>query len=158
VAEGDAALLRGLARQREDVRHLMSLESGRRARPRPIGKYLEDQALELEVADATLLSNGQFRLTIQPSVPPSADRLGTHVELDRLLVVRNALPGQLHDLHPRDQLLRGLVAPLQLVENAPLPFCDEDPGGRPCHGGLPAAQVPRARIRSKLLAFSAWQH
>jgi hypothetical protein len=136
----------------------MGLESGRRARSRPIGKHLEDQSLELEIADAALLRSGQFSLTSPPPVPPPADRLGSHVELDRLLLVRDALLGQLHDLHPRDQLLRGLMAPLELVEDAPLPFGDENPGGRPCHEGLPAAQVPRGRFRSKLLAFSARQH
>ena len=93
MAEGDAALLRGLARQREELRHLVGLESRRRARPRPIGKHLEDQALELEVADAALLRSVQFSLTIPPPASPPADRLGSHVELDRLLVVRDALPG-----------------------------------------------------------------
>jgi hypothetical protein len=118
VAQRNAALLRRLARQREELRELVGGEPRRRAAPRCIAEDLEDQALELEVADVVVLGSGELVLAVEPALPPAPDCLVAHAQLRRLVLVRQTLGGQLHDPHTRYYLLRCLAAAVQLVENA----------------------------------------
>lgn len=112
MAQRNAAILRRFARQREELCELVGGEPRRRASPRCIAEDLEDQALELEIADVVVLGSGELVLAVEPALPPAPDGLVAHPELRRLVLVRQPLGGQLHDPHARHDLLRRSRMPL----------------------------------------------
>lgn len=70
MAQRNPTFLRRRAGQREQLRHLVRAKPRRRAAPLCIAENPEEQALELEVADALLLGRRELILTIQPALPP----------------------------------------------------------------------------------------
>jgi hypothetical protein len=145
VADGQGGRLGVLTGEGHDLGERLWGKGGGSAGARVIGEDPRDDREELGVGGALRGGGIEAGNGLGPPLTPEASRLAMEVELASDLIVGQTIGGKADDLETTEQLLGGMLASSEVVEQLALAFCKLD--GKRARAGHRIGSFPGHRSR-----------